>query len=257
MASSSPDVKALFNGTPYIYNNLEQPVEVAEELDSPAYPPDEADSHWTPLPPIVCFPKSFLSIAPADVTTVRALASITALVTVKTSSSVAPTPCLSPSCAISFRTHAQCPIALSHLTLHTRSSASRNPHPLFLTLPNRPLRPSSRRPPTAPARVLHRSSPACTPAHQCLAVARVHQAPLSLRVAEDQPWMRRCKRCPASSPIWASEGHAISCIGSTFLLSIHGHTDRHPKIYCMNSIYRPPNLPSPPLASLFFVLFSL
>jgi hypothetical protein len=52
MASSSPDVKALFNGTPsYIYgNNLEQPVEVAEELDGHSYG-DEIESQWTPLPP--------------------------------------------------------------------------------------------------------------------------------------------------------------------------------------------------------------
>lgn len=52
MASSTPDVKALFNGTPsYIYNKLEEPVEAVEELDSPAYGADEADGHWTPLPP--------------------------------------------------------------------------------------------------------------------------------------------------------------------------------------------------------------
>jgi hypothetical protein len=51
LASSSPDVKAMFNSPAYIYN-IEQ-----EEADSnylPA-PPVPGLEYWTPLAPIVCF----------------------------------------------------------------------------------------------------------------------------------------------------------------------------------------------------------
>jgi hypothetical protein len=57
MASSSPDVKALFNGAPsYIYPNLEQPLEQAEDDGSELnYSGDPVEDHWNPgpLPPIV------------------------------------------------------------------------------------------------------------------------------------------------------------------------------------------------------------
>jgi hypothetical protein len=63
MASSSPDVKALFNGAPsYIYPKLEQPLEQAEDdgsefnySEDPVYAGDPVEDHWTPgpLPPIV------------------------------------------------------------------------------------------------------------------------------------------------------------------------------------------------------------
>jgi hypothetical protein len=63
MASSSPDVKALFNGAPsYIYPKLEHSLEQAEEdgsefnySEDPVYAGDPVEDHWTPgpLPPIV------------------------------------------------------------------------------------------------------------------------------------------------------------------------------------------------------------
>jgi hypothetical protein len=49
LASSSPDVKALFNGSPsYIYH-----VEEEDDYDQPNYVPGPAADQWTPLPPIV------------------------------------------------------------------------------------------------------------------------------------------------------------------------------------------------------------
>lgn len=49
LASSSPDVKALFNGSPsYIYH-----VEEEEDYDQPNYVPGPTADQWTPLPPIV------------------------------------------------------------------------------------------------------------------------------------------------------------------------------------------------------------
>ncbi|THH02477.1 hypothetical protein EW026_g398 [Hermanssonia centrifuga] len=48
LASSSPDVKALFNGSPsYIYH-----VEEEEDYDQPNYVPGPPTDYWTPLPPI-------------------------------------------------------------------------------------------------------------------------------------------------------------------------------------------------------------
>jgi hypothetical protein len=52
MASSSPDVKALFNSPAYIYNLDEQEdAQSTHESATDAYDPN-AD-YWTPLPPIV------------------------------------------------------------------------------------------------------------------------------------------------------------------------------------------------------------
>ncbi|KAI0690686.1 cytoplasmic protein [Cytidiella melzeri] len=49
LASSSPDVKALFNGSPsYIYH-----VEEEDDFDQPNYIPGPLADQWTPLPPIV------------------------------------------------------------------------------------------------------------------------------------------------------------------------------------------------------------
>ena len=49
LASSSPDVKALFNGSPsYIYH-----VEEEDDYDQPNYVPGPATDYWSPLNPIV------------------------------------------------------------------------------------------------------------------------------------------------------------------------------------------------------------
>ena len=48
LASSSPDVKALFNGSPsYIYH-----LEEEDDYDQPSYLPGPSTDQWTPLPPI-------------------------------------------------------------------------------------------------------------------------------------------------------------------------------------------------------------
>jgi hypothetical protein len=58
MASSSPDVKALFNGAPsYTYPKLEQPLEQPEEEEDGSelnYSGEPIEDHWVPgpLPPI-------------------------------------------------------------------------------------------------------------------------------------------------------------------------------------------------------------
>ncbi|KAI0085625.1 cytoplasmic protein [Irpex rosettiformis] len=49
LASSSPDVKALFNGSPsYIYH-----LEEEDDYDQPNYLPGPSTDQWTPLPPMV------------------------------------------------------------------------------------------------------------------------------------------------------------------------------------------------------------
>jgi hypothetical protein len=56
MASSSPDVKALFNGAPsYIHPKLSQPFEHTEEDGSDYHfnGDEPVEDNWTPLPPIV------------------------------------------------------------------------------------------------------------------------------------------------------------------------------------------------------------
>jgi hypothetical protein len=59
MASSSPDVKALFNGAPsHIYPKLSQPLEQTEEDGSEynfsgEFNGEPVEDNWTPLPPIV------------------------------------------------------------------------------------------------------------------------------------------------------------------------------------------------------------
>ena len=52
LASSSPDVKALFNSPSYVYNldNQEDP-----ETNFIGGPPLQGMDYWTPLAPIVCF----------------------------------------------------------------------------------------------------------------------------------------------------------------------------------------------------------
>jgi hypothetical protein len=57
MASSSPDVKALFNGSAYV--NQFPPEQEGDEIDdkSNSFSPDAFDDYWTPLPTIVsCSP---------------------------------------------------------------------------------------------------------------------------------------------------------------------------------------------------------
>lgn len=49
LASSSPDVKALFNGSPSYISYVEE----EEDYDQPNYVPGPATDYWTPLPPIV------------------------------------------------------------------------------------------------------------------------------------------------------------------------------------------------------------
>lgn len=49
LASSSPDVKALFNAPAYIYN-----LEDHEEPPQNPYVPGPSLEYWTPLQPIVC-----------------------------------------------------------------------------------------------------------------------------------------------------------------------------------------------------------
>ena len=68
LANSSPDVKALFNSTPYIYN--------LEEHEDPQtnYVPD----YWTPLPPIVCRILLYIFML-VDAGNLRALGLLTAL----------------------------------------------------------------------------------------------------------------------------------------------------------------------------------
>ena len=62
LASSSPDVKALFNGTPsYIYH-----VEEEEDYESNYVPGPSTESYWTPLPPIVSLNFSSPSAIPAN-----------------------------------------------------------------------------------------------------------------------------------------------------------------------------------------------
>jgi len=51
LASSSPDVKALFNAPAYIYGHETQ--EDVETNYIPAGPPVPGLDYWTPLPPIV------------------------------------------------------------------------------------------------------------------------------------------------------------------------------------------------------------
>lgn len=49
LASSSPDVKALFNGSPaYIYH-----VEEEDDYDQPNYVPGPATDYWSSLNPVV------------------------------------------------------------------------------------------------------------------------------------------------------------------------------------------------------------
>jgi hypothetical protein len=54
MASSSPDVKALFNSPAYIYNLAQAEQEDQDTNFIPHSAGSETD-HWTPLPPIVSF----------------------------------------------------------------------------------------------------------------------------------------------------------------------------------------------------------
>jgi hypothetical protein len=49
LASSSPDVKALFNSQPYIYDYEEH-----DDSQQPNYVPGPSLEYWTQLPPIVC-----------------------------------------------------------------------------------------------------------------------------------------------------------------------------------------------------------
>ena len=51
LASSSPDVKALFNGSPSYISYVEE----EEDYYQPNYVPGPATDYWTTLPPIVSF----------------------------------------------------------------------------------------------------------------------------------------------------------------------------------------------------------